>query len=174
MKPDIPSIDQLREMGLPAPVSYAPQTWGWWLLLGLLLIALLAWVAQRLWQWRRDRYRREALQRLEQLQASSETLEALRELPELLKRVALSMPPRLQAPWRRPVLAAPSAAPLGGAAWQAFLRQHSRQPLPDDFSRQLAQLAYAPDAVLMQLPAEQRRQLFDTCRHWVEQHHVAA
>ena len=34
MNPNIPSIEQLKELGLPAPVSYAPQTWGWWVLLG--------------------------------------------------------------------------------------------------------------------------------------------
>ena len=28
MNPNIPSIDQLKEIALPAPVSYAPQTWG--------------------------------------------------------------------------------------------------------------------------------------------------
>ncbi|PTT96937.1 DUF4381 domain-containing protein, partial [Pseudomonas sp. HMWF031] len=29
MNPNVPSIDQLKEIALPAPVSYAPQTWGW-------------------------------------------------------------------------------------------------------------------------------------------------
>jgi hypothetical protein len=47
-------------------------------------------------------------------------------------------------------------------------------PLPADFSQKLSLLAYAPDAVLRALPSEQRQQLFDTCRHWVEHHHVAA
>ena len=92
MNPAIPSIDQLKEMALPAPVSYAPQTWGWWALLALLIVTLVVLGARRYWQWRRDRYRREALVRLEELQQRSNDLSALRELPELLKRVALSMP----------------------------------------------------------------------------------
>jgi len=92
MNPAIPSIDQLKEMALPAPVSYAPQTWGWWALLALLIVTLAVIGARRYCQWRRDRYRREALVRLEELQQRSNDLSALRELPELLKRVALSMP----------------------------------------------------------------------------------
>jgi hypothetical protein len=197
MNPNIPSIDQLKEIALPAPVSYAPQTWGWWVLLGLLVVAVVLVSARRYWQWRRDRYRREALVRLAELQASDNQLNALRELPELLKRVALSMP----SPWnKKPVGASllakaadqsipmvtvktPSRASslpqgtvgaLGGEDWQAFLVQHSAAPLPADFSQQLSQLAYAPDSTLHALPTEQREHLFNTCKLWVEHHHVAA
>ncbi|MGH8390168.1 MAG: DUF4381 family protein, partial [Pseudomonas sp.] len=66
------------------------------------------------------------------------------------------------------------AAALREQDWQAFLQQHLKQPLPADFSRQLALLAYAPEATLRALPAEQRHHLFNTCKHWVEHHHVAA
>ncbi|MVV49864.1 DUF4381 domain-containing protein [Pseudomonas sp. PB120] len=202
MNPNIPSIDQLKEIALPAPVSYAPQTWGWWVLLGLLVVAVLLVSARRYWQWRRDRYRREALVRLAQLQKRSDDLNALRELPELLKRVAISMPPTHHTPpvgasllamrqahstsmltdktlssERRPEtgsLLQGDVGALGGGDWQAFLERHSKQPIPADFSQQLAQLAYAPDATLQALPADQRQQLFDTCKLWVEHHHVAA
>jgi hypothetical protein len=197
MNPNIPSIDQLKEIALPAPVSYAPQTWGWWVLLGLLMIAVLLISARRYWQWRRDRYRREALVRLAELQNSTDQLSAMRELPKLLKRVALSMP----APWnaipvgaglpaKRPshsTLISADRTPsltsqllqgdvgaLGGEDWQAFLVRHSAERLPADFSQQLAQLAYAPDATLLALPTDKREQLFNTCKLWVERHHVAA
>jgi len=192
MNPNIPSIDQLKEMPLPTPVSYTPQTWGWWVLLGLLVLAVVLGSAQRYWQWRRDRYRREALVRLAELQQRSNDLDALRELPELLKRVALSIP-TAQAhrwSWRRLQTIAhidtagkqkiaasafrDSVAPLGKNDWQAFLQTCSAKPLPADFSQQLALLAYAPDSTLLALPNEQRQQLFNTCKTWVEQHHVAA
>lgn len=62
---------------------------------------------------------------------------------------------------------------LTGEEWQAFLAQHSPTALPADFSQHLATLAYAPDATLLALPPAQRQQLFDTCKTWVEQHHVA-
>jgi hypothetical protein len=162
MSPNVPSIEQLKELALPAPVSYAPQTWGWWLLLGMLVMMSLIVVARRYRQWRRDRYRREALARLAQLQQRSGDLNALRELPELLKRVALSMPAKL-----------PQATALGGKDWQDFLQAHTEQPLPNDFSRQLALLAYAPDETLRALPHEHRQHLFETCKHWMEHHRVA-
>ena len=195
MNPNIPSIEQLKEIALPAPVSYAPQTWGWWVLLCLLVIAVLLVSARRYWQWRRDRYRREALVRLAELQNSDDQLNALRELPELLKRVALSMPTDwnttpvgasllAKRPLHSPLISTdrtpsragslPQVKALGGKDWQAFLELHSAQPLPADFSQQLAQLAYAPDAALLSLKTEQRQHLFATCKHWVEHHHVAA
>jgi len=197
MNPNIPSIEQLKEIALPAPVSYAPQTWGWWVLLWLLVIAVLLVSARRYWQWRRDRYRREALVRLAELQNSDDPLNALRELPELLKRVALSMPSpgwnannvgagllaktdfhsTLMSSDQTPSRASPlrqNPSTLGGKDWQAFLVRHSAQPLPTDFSQQLAQLAYAPDTELLALPSDKRDQLFATCKHWVEHHHVAA
>ncbi|KKX60004.1 DUF4381 domain-containing protein [Pseudomonas putida] len=191
MNPDIPSIEQLKEIALPAPVSYAPQTWGWWVLLAVFVVAVVLLSARRYWQWRRDRYRREALVRLAQLQKRSDDLNALRELPELLKRTAISMPNKTlvgaglpaKAAARTPhdsrasslasqLLQGPGA--LGSGDWQAFLQRHSKAALPADFSQQLAQLAYAPDAVLRAMPNEQRQQLFNTCKHWVEHHHVAA
>jgi hypothetical protein len=195
MNPNIPSIEQLKEIALPAPVSYAPQTWGWWVLLAVLIGAVLLVGARRYWQWQRDRYRREALVRLAELQNSDDQLQALRELPELLKRVALSMPADwntnpvgasllamrplhslLMSTDRTPSRASslPQVTVLGGKNWQAFLARHSSQPLPADFSQQLAQLAYAPDTTLLALPSDQRDQLFATCKHWVEHHHVAA
>lgn len=192
MNPTLPSIDQLQEMPLPPPPAYLPQTWGWAVLLALLLLGALAWGARRYWRWRRDAYRREALAQLARLQASDERIHALRALPELLKRVALSMPPASHASrGRRPAgeaLATASGtfagkpAPAGprgvaglrGADWQAFLQQHCPLPLPEDFSQQLALLAYAPQAQLQALSPAQQQQLFEQCRTWVEQHHVAA
>ncbi|MGE8064762.1 DUF4381 domain-containing protein [Pseudomonas sp. NPDC089569] len=192
MNANVPSIEQLKEMALPAPVSYAPHTWGWWVLLGLLIGAVLLFGARRYWQWRRDRYRREALVRLAQLQQRGNDLSALRELAEVLKRVALSMPtsplvgarlareerlrglpegPQRLLRGQASLLQDPSA--LGGKDWQAFLQRHIKQPLPDDFGQQLSLLAYAPDAVLLALPNEQRQRLFMTCKTWVEHHRVA-
>jgi len=199
MNPNIPSIEQLKELGLPEPVSYAPQTWGWWVLLALLILAALLIGIRRYVQWRRDAYRREGLARLAQLRSRSDDLNALRELPELLKRVALSMP--TQSPKWNPIpvgvslLAIASSrsthastdrtpsragsllqgpAALGREDWQFFLQRHCKKPLPADFSEQLAQLAYAPDDTLRALPAPQRLALFDTCQYWMEHHHVAA
>ncbi|MDG9881836.1 DUF4381 domain-containing protein [Pseudomonas putida CSV86] len=163
MTRQVPDIDQLQEIALPAPVSYWPQTWGWTVLLILLLAAVLVW-ALRAWRhWQRNRYRREALARLDALERRLEQhpddCQALRALPELLKRVALSMP------------GGRAVAPLHDSQWQAFLVAHASAPLPDNFAQLLAHLAYAPQARLHEVDA---RELLRHSRAWVEQHHVAA
>ncbi|HKS12649.1 MAG TPA: DUF4381 domain-containing protein [Pseudomonas sp.] len=159
-----PSIDQLRELapGTP-PFSYLPQTWAW-LLLGLVLLTVvLVGVTVRWRHWARERYRREALQRLDRLARveGNERLAALRELPALLKRVALSMPD------------APPVASLAGAQWQAFLQQRAGHRLPAGFVHTLQMIAYAPDAHLLALDVQQVAVLFSTSRRWIEEHHVA-
>ena len=157
------NIAQLQDLPLPPAVSYMPQTWGWPALLGLLAAYALFLAGRALYRWHRDRYLRLAraeLTTLEQRLAGAD-LNALRELPELLKRTALSMPQR------------PAVASLSGDAWQQFLQAHSHVELPADFSRQLAQLAYAPEPELRQLPREQINTLLTISRHWLEHLHVA-
>lgn len=163
----IPSIDQLQELAAPpATVSYWPQTWAWALLALLLLLAAATWALWRYRRWRRDRYRREALALLDELGAAakdpSNRLTALRQLPALIKRVALSMPDGA------------ASAPLGGADWQAFLQQHSTLALPADLDRHLAVLAYAPDASIQGMSEQDAQALLAACRQWIEVHHVAA
>lgn len=165
-QPRAPSIDQLQELPLPVPpFSYLPQTWAWLLLLLVLLALAALWGVWRWRQWQRDRYRREALQRLavlgRALERPQERLPALRELPELLKRVVLSMPD------------APAAHALGGAAWQALLQRYSTRPLPAGFADSLFTLAYAPDQHVLAMPTEHTEALYRSCREWVEVHRVA-
>lgn len=156
-----PSIEQLQELPLPAAISYAPQTWGWLLVLTLLLLLTAAWLAHRLYRWRHNRYRREALARLDQLRQKPDNA-ALREIAPLLKRVALSMPQQ------------PEVASLSGQAWQDFLQRSTPLTLPQDFARQLTTLTYAPDSALQALDEPRRQALLSLCRQWVETHHVAA
>ncbi|KJK02701.1 alpha-2 type XI collagen [Pseudomonas sp. 21] len=163
----VPSIDQLQELAAPPPVvSYWPQTWAWVVLALAVLLLLAAAALWRYRRWRRDRYRREALAMLDELGAAmkepSRRLAALRQLPMLVKRVALSMP------------GGAASAPLGGADWQAFLQQHSTTALPADLERQLALLAYAPDTRIQALGEQDAQALLAACRQWVEVHHVAA
>jgi len=162
----VPSIDQLRELALPAPAaSYWPQTWGWLALALTLLALVVAWGVWRYLRWRRDRYRREALARLDELELALTDpqlrLAALRELPQLLKRVALSMP------------AGDAAARLDGRQWQAFLQRHGQTPLPENFAQRLALLAYAPAERIAALADHEVHALLCASRQWIEAHRVA-
>lgn len=164
--PSAATIDQLKELPLPVPpFSYTPQTWGWWVLLAVVLLAGFIYAVFAWRRWQRERYRREALHRLNALDAAlavpEQRLQALRELPELLKRVALSMPD------------APPVQSLSGPHWQAFLQQRARFALPEQFAERLQTLAYAPDVRVQSLGAEELSTLVHTCRRWIEAHHVA-
>ena len=164
--PKAPDIAQLQELPLPVPpFSYMPQTWAWLVLL-LVVLALIAWWGLRCWlHWQRNRYRREALLQLDSLEQSlsdpKQRLHALRTLPELLKRVALSM--NDTAP----------VAPLSGAQWQAFLAQRLQAPLPENFAARMFTLAYAPDEQVTGLGEQDVTTLFAFSRQWIEAHHVA-
>lgn len=164
--PVVPDIAQLQELPLPVPpFSYMPQTWGWWLLLGVLVLAIVAGVLRSRWRWRRERYRREALACFDQLAQEAadpqRRLQALRALPVLLKRVGLSMPD------------APPVATLAGAQWQAFLVKRAKAPLPDDFAARLHTLTYAPANNVLAIPEPEISALLALSRQWIQTHHVA-
>lgn len=161
----LPSVDQLQDLPLPAPVSYWPQTWGWLLVLGMALAAAgwVAWRAAR--RHRRNRYRREGLRILESLRlAATSDPQAARALPGLLKRVGLSS----VAPSERARVGA-----LEGDEWVAFM-QRGDEAFPPDTSVLLRALAYAPPATLQAIPQARIQQLFAASRQWMERHHVAA
>ncbi|NRH28361.1 DUF4381 domain-containing protein [Pseudomonas sp. MS19] len=162
-----PTVSQLKELPLAQPpFSYFPQTWGWVALLIIVLLALIVWGWLRWRQWKRDRYRREALAQLSQIELAltqeHRRLQALRQVPVLLKRVALSIP------------GSPAVASLGGDQWQAFLQRSSTTTVPSDFSHQLGLLAYGTGEQVLALAGEETDALLTRCRQWIEDHHVAA
>ena len=112
-QPPAPSIADLKEIALPPPISYAPQTAGWWVLLGLALLVVLWVVAWRLHRWWRNRYRRAAQKELAAIgQAMADPAQrqrALAAIPALVKRTVLTWAPR------------ETVAPLSGEAWLGYL-----------------------------------------------------
>jgi hypothetical protein len=104
MKPD---LSQLRDIHVPAPVSWWPPAPGWWALLVVLLIAIgLGYMLYR--RRRRNLWRGGALAELARLRDAAPERQ-LREVSVLLRRVAISRFPRHDV------------AALTGEAWLAFL-----------------------------------------------------
>ena len=110
-------LQGLRDIHLPAPVSFWPPAPGWWLLALVILILVLA----AIWLWRRHRrltYRRTALKQLQQLQQALHEGQAatpiIADLSILLRRTAISRYGRQQV------------AALQGAAWLEFLDRTGR------------------------------------------------
>ena len=87
MNPD--PLAQLRDIHLPAPVSWWPPAPGWWglVLLVLILSGLGAYIL--FLSMRKKRHRRAALKELALLRKNSDSRVALEQLAALLRRVAI-------------------------------------------------------------------------------------
>ncbi|MGH8817760.1 MAG: DUF4381 domain-containing protein [Achromobacter pestifer] len=166
MSDALPGLDQLRELPLPAAVSYWPQTWGW-AVLAVVAVVGGAWAGVVVWRrHRRNLYRRQGLKALRQLEqeVSSDPL-AARGLPALLKRVALAAQP----PDGRV-----GVASLSGEAWLAYLERAVPHGFPKHSSELMRLLAYAPDEAVRRLDSATLSQLIHASREWMVKHHVAA
>jgi hypothetical protein len=163
--PGIPAaaLAHLRESPLPDPVSWMPQTVGWYAVLGLVLLAAgrVAWRSLRR-HWR-NRYRRSALVELDgiarDLQRQDRRAAALAAVPDLLKRTALSAYPRDEV------------ASLGGDAWLSFLdRTLGATCFASGEGRALCEWAYAPGPRLARVPDESVREVLRLARRWISDH----
>ncbi len=83
------SVPELAEPVLPEPPSWFPLPPGWYLLGTLLLLVLLLYIIIRIARWRRNLWRRQALQALSQPHTADSWL-------LLIKRVLLVHHPRQQ------------------------------------------------------------------------------
>ncbi len=151
MKPD--PLSKLHDFYKPPAPSWMPQTIGWYVVFGLLLL-LAAWLAWRvLANWRHNRYRREALRQLKYASVS--------EIPVLLKRTAL-------AAWKREEVAS-----LSGEPWLEFLNRHaaasssSRRKL-DEAESHLVELDYRGATI----DHEQETVIRRRADEWIRRHRV--
>ena len=111
MEPDPASLDNLRGLAEPPPVSWWPLAPGWWVLFGI-LVALAAFISVKCWlSWRGNAYRRAALRELE-------GADGIAAVAELLKRTALVAYPRDEV------------APLTGDRWCDWLESKGRGEMP--------------------------------------------
>ena len=104
----VASLAELGPLYEPPPVPFTFEAIGWSVLAGMLFIALSVLAYFLIRQYRRNRYRREALAELEKLPLNTEQLPGIL---SLLKRTAI------QAFGRE------SVADLYGKAWLGFLEK---------------------------------------------------
>jgi hypothetical protein len=156
-------LEKLHEILLPDPVSWIPQTVGWYVVLGLILLVTGWWVYGRLRRFRRNRYRRLALAELAviegELQQPERRAKALVEIPVLLKWTALAAFPRSEV------------ADLSGERWLTFLDKTMRgKDFTEGVGRLLPELAYAPALGIATLSDERIGSLLQLTRRWIERH----
>ncbi len=150
-------LDRMADITVPDPVSYVPQTSGWYVLAGTLVLVLVV-VGWRVWHWRRvNRYRRDALSELATIDARWQDQEtSVTDLARLLRRTALAAFPRADV------------ASLYGDDWLAFL---DKAIGGTEFSRGLGRiLTVAPYGTGDAPPVEQRHALVAQARRWVKSH----
>lgn len=149
----------LHDVVAPAPVSWAPQTVGWAVLAGVLVV-LAAWLGWRAWKRARaNRYRKVALAEIDRIVETlhDDPAAALGAVNEILKRAALTAWPRVEV------------ASLAGPRWLEFLDSTSTgRDFRDGPGRALGDRVYAPGGA----PAteEERRAFLDVVRRWIRQH----
>ncbi|SEB16648.1 DUF4381 domain-containing protein [Paraburkholderia sartisoli] len=157
------ALQPLKELSLPAPVSWAPQTAGW-LIVALALLALAAWAAWIAWRrHQRERYRKIALAELDALAArlndAPHRAAALAAIAPLIKRTALAAAPRERV------------AALTGDAWLAFLAR-TRGQFDARSGALLSLLSYAPPETLATVSQHDAEALVGHARDWIRDHHV--
>ena len=160
---DVPGLKNLHEIILPDPVSWMPQTIGWYVVFGLILLVAGWWVYGRLRRFQKNRYRRVALAELDvieqELQRPEGCAKALEEIPVLLKWTALSAFPRSDV------------ASLSGEKWLSFLdKTMGGKDFAEDEGRLLCELAYAPAVKNLTLPEERIGNLLQLIRRWIQEH----
>lgn len=147
----------LKELPLPDPIGWWPQTAGWYLIAGLAFCAAI-WIGWVNWRkYQRNAYRRAGLA---QLNLAADDPRVLRALPFLLRKSALDAAPRADV------------AGLRGSDWIDWLNQSAGRDLflPND-AAQLEQLAYgrSPEA----LSDEMQHHLLDASRIWMRSHNAS-
>lgn len=154
---DAGSLQNLNDVVIPGAVTWWPPAPGWYVLLGMGLVALLV-LAVRFWlRWQRNRYRRQALAELSSIRAAA-SVESMQQLPVLLKRTALAV-------WRRDEVAS-----LSGQDWHRFLDQSANIELfSSGAGDTLDRLAYAGGEIPLEAEPELGLVL-DAAEAWLKCH----
>ena len=149
---DTASLANLNDIVVPDAVPWWPLAPGWYVLAVITALALIACAVVGWRRWRNNRYRRQALAQLEAIRKDAAS--SMQQLPELLKRTALSA-------WPRETVAA-----LSGAPWHRFLDDSAGL---DQFRSGngdlLDRLAYGDG-----LSVSERADLLEAAEDWLRRH----
>jgi hypothetical protein len=162
-----PRLDALADIVEPEAVSFSLVTVGWKLLAGVLILALFAAGLAAYRRYRRNRYRREALAELKALsaavtQAGPGRVEALRAVPVLLRRVALTADDRA------------AVASLSGDMWLDYLdARYPGNGFGTGPGREVEAVGYLPEPNVAALDPNAVEALIREVRSWIESHEAS-
>lgn len=151
------ALKDFAEVVPPDSISWLPQTAGWlWL-----AVAALSFAAYNAWRalkhWYRNRYRREAIARLQALAGTSEPADRVADINRILKITALVAYSRERV------------AKLSGESWVNFLNQQCEQP---PFNREHRELL--ANSVYRCQESGQPQQLMQASLQWIEMHRIVS
>lgn len=154
------NINTIGELMEPSPIGFNFGAPGWTLLLIILLLALMAYGIWKIYQYRKNKYRRIALKELNAIQiGQTKASEVIINIITLLKRVALTAYGREQV------------AEKNGEAFLNFLQQQSKeQTLTDTNKAMFTTYLYEGDKV--DVSSDQLELLRFESINWIKQHHV--
>lgn len=159
---DPASLENLHDIISPQPVPWWPPAPGWYILGCLILVGAIWLVIHAARKWRRDAYRREALEELAKIRQLSREPDgrpsAIAQLDVLLKRVAL-------AAWPREIV-----ADLSGQRWLAFLKRTGRGAAFNHASAQVFLGVVYRRNHSQQLSTDQVQELFANSGEWIRHH----
>jgi hypothetical protein len=159
------ALRTMHDIVVPAPVSWLPHTWGWAAVVAVLTLLLSVWAALAMRRYRRNAYRRQALQELEAagLAARDEARrdDALLVLASLLKRTALAAWPRDRV------------ASLSGLAFLKFLNDSGRGSPTIRLTDLLNDAEYRHQPSRLAASPEDCHEVFEEAGRWIERHNVS-
>ncbi|WP_455271586.1 DUF4381 domain-containing protein [Rhizobium herbae] len=159
------ALRSLKDIAVPPPVSWMPQTWGWALaaviLLVLLVILFLIWLRR----YQADACRREALRQLtfieQRITDPIARPDAIHELALLLKQVALASGDRAET------------ASLSGAAWVRYMENRTENGVGASLGKMLDDGEYRGANHAADMPSDGGAKLIADARRWIEYRHVS-
>jgi hypothetical protein len=146
----------MAEVVAPAGIDWLPQTPGWYLVLAVVLVFVARRVLRTLRKWYRNRYRREALTRLRELETGPDDSIALaREANTLLKLTAMTACSRTEV------------ASLTGGEWVAWLNGQCEGAVFDE-----QQAVVLAEGSYRALPVDEgaRASLLAAMARWINEH----
>lgn len=158
-------LEGLKEIALPEPVAYTPQTTAWYILFGVVFLLLTLGIFRLISRWKSNRYRRQALSQLKTIEASlnnnRELVNISGQIPLLVKWTTLQAFPRERV------------ARLSGDKWLNFLdNSYGGKEFSSGSGQLLPQLAYSTRERLKKLSSNDIQLLIALLRRWIRRFRV--
>ena len=149
------ALENLKEIALPENISYFPQTFAWYVLFGVILIAIILFVFRKYKMYKKNEYRRIALAELTKINNEKNYYQ----IPELIKRVGLVFSDRNKI------------ASINSRDWLKFL---NASYLGDGFSgtagNLLIDLSYSSPSQLEHYSDKDYSTLISVVTEWIKRH----